>query len=152
MKHPIWVLFDFRQTGMLMAVIERNKNPILHFFATLSDTVLRITYRDIFGFGMMLIGLFAVWKPAGSITLASDLFGFDPIWHGIWYAVSGWLLSKHGHRSGTLRFIYTMPFLLYLFLTAIWIYQNWERSNPVVLIQYLILYTIILRLIVIRER
>ena len=117
----------------------------------LFDAISRIPYRDIFGLGMMVIGVVAVWKPAGSILTAQSIFGIEPIGHGIWYVVSGWLLSKYGNRSAVLRFMLTLPLLFYIFITMIWIYHNWERANLIIPVQYIMLYAATLRLIVIRE-
>ena len=110
-----------------------------------------VTYRDIFGFGMMLIGIVAIWKPAGSIALADVQFGLSPVFHGIWYIVSGWLLSRHRASNAVARFIYTVPLLFYIFLTLVWIQLNWERANLVILVQYIMLYASILKLIAVKD-
>ena len=120
---------------------------LLKIFQAVSKAWDETTFREIFGFGMIVIALAAVYKPAGSIALA-ETYGLNPLLHAIWYAVSGWLLSKYGGRGRWLRWFYTLPMLSYIGLTLVFMADNWERANPVVLIIYLLLYTAMMKLIV----
>lgn len=106
------------------------------------------TFREIFGIGMIAIALVAAYKPAGSILLAQDMFGLDPLIHAVWYALCGYLLARYGHRGRWAKYFYTLPMFLYIGLTVVWISQNWERANLIVLIQYIMLYTGMLKLII----
>ena len=116
----------------------------------LFDAMLRTwdetTFREIFGFGMVVIGFVAVYKPAGSI-LTAEALGLSPLVHGIWYALSGYLLSRYGNRGRWHRYFYTFPMLLYIGLTLVWMGENWVRANPIVLVQYILLYVAIFKLI-----
>lgn len=107
------------------------------------------TFREIFGIGMILIGLAAAYQPAGAVMVANEQLGISPLLFAVWFTVCGYLLSRYGNRGMVSRLIYTMPMLFYIALTVVFISQSPRlTANYIVLIQYLLLYIAMIKLIV----
>lgn len=129
-------------------VLQRIDRLGQEFYTTIQKAWAETTFREIFGIGMIAIALVAAYKPSGSILLAQNMFGIDPLLHAVWYALCGYLLARYGHRGRWAKYFYTFPMFLYIGLTVVWINQNWERSNLIVLIQYIMLYIGMIKLII----